>query len=84
MNSEQLKRGNEISQRLKFLNEQKEKYSNAEKLWDETFNVKNKNSTNAPVYHLHREFLDFNIIRTFALQKINDEISSLENEFNNL
>ena len=84
MNSEQLKRGNEISQRLKFLNEQKEKYSKAEKLWDETFNVKDKNSTNAQVCHLHREFLDFNIIRTFALQKINDEISSLEDEFNNL
>ena len=84
MNSEQLKRGNEISQRLKFLNEQKEKYSKAEKLWDETFHVKDKNSTNAQVCYLHREFLDFNIIRTFALQKINDEISELENEFNKL
>ena len=84
MNKDQLKRGNEINIRLKFLNEQKEKYSKAEQLWDETFNVKNKNSTNVPVYHLHREFLDFNIIRTFALQKINDEISSLGNEFNNL
>ena len=84
MNSEQLKRGNEISQRLKFLNEQKEKYSKAEKLWDETFHVKDKNSTNSQVCYLHREFLDFNIIRTFALQKINDEISELENEFNKL
>ena len=84
MNTEQLKRGNEITQRLKFLNEQKEKYSEAEKLWDETFNVKKINSTNSQVCYLHREFMDFNIIRTFALQKINDEILSLENEFNNL
>ena len=84
MNQEQLERGNEITKRLKFLKEQKEKYSKAEKLWDETFNAKAKDSTNAQVCHLHREFIDFSIVRTFALQKIDDEILSLENEFNKL
>ena len=84
MNQDQLKRGNEITQRLQFLKVQKEKYSKAERLWEETFNVKDINSTNAQVCHLHREFIDFNVIRTFALQKINDEISALEDEFNKL
>lgn len=84
MNAENLKRGNEIAARLKVLQEQVPKFEQAEKLWDETFAVRQKDRTNTQVYGLRSEFVDFSVLRVFALEKINAEIKALETEFNNL
>lgn len=84
MNAENLKRGNEIAARLKVLQEQVPKFEQAEKLWDETFAVRQKDRTNTQVCGLRSEFVDFSVLRVFALEKINAEIKALETEFNNL
>lgn len=84
MNAENLKRGNEIAARLKVLQEQVPKFDQAEKLWDETFSVRQKDRTNTQMSGLRSEFVDFSVLRVFALEKINAEIKALETEFNNL
>ena len=84
MNAENLKRGNEIAARLKVLQEQVPKFDQAEKLWDETFSVRQKDRNNTQMSGLRSEFVDFSVLRVFALEKINAEIKALETEFNNL
>lgn len=84
MNAENLKRGNEIAARLKVLQEQVPKFDQAEKLWGETFSVRQKDRTNTQMSGLRSEFVDFSVLRVFALEKINAEIKALETEFNNL
>ena len=84
MNIENLEKANKIQKRLEFLKEQKWKFEQSERLWSGTFETKKKDSTNAQISYLSREFVDFNILRTFALQKINEEIEEKEQEFQNL
>ena len=84
MNIENLEKANKIQKRLEFLKEQKWKFEQSERLWSDTFETKKKDSTNAQISYLSREFVNFNILRTFALQKINEEIEEKEQEFQNL
>ena len=84
MNIENLEKANKIQKRLEFLKEQKGKFEQSERLWSDTFETKKKDYTNAQISYLSREFVDFNILRTFALQKIKEEIEEKEQEFQNL
>ena len=84
MNIENLEKANKIQKRLEFKKKKKGKFEQSERLWSDTFETKKKDSTNAQISYLSREFVDFNILRTFALQKINEEIEEKEQEFQNL
>ena len=84
MKIENLEKGNEIQKRLEFLRLQKIKFEISENLWSDTFETRQREKTNSQVSYLSREFMDFNILRTFALQKINEEIEEKEQEFQNL
>ena len=84
MNIENLEKANKIQKRLEFLKEQKGKFEISENLWSDTFETRQREKTNSQVSHLSREFIDFDVIRTLALQKISDEIKKLEKEFEEL
>ena len=84
MNADNLKIGNEITQRLKLLAEQKEKYETAETYWDANFSVRQKDKTNTQICGLQNEVVDFKLVRALALQKIADETAALEKEFQTL
>jgi hypothetical protein len=84
MKIENLEKGNEIQERLEFLRLQKIKFEISENLWSDKFETRQREKTNSQVSNLSREFIDFDVIRTLALQKISDEIKKLEQEFEEL
>lgn len=84
MKIENLEKGNEIQKRLEFLRLQKIKFEISENLWSDTFETRQREKPNSQVSRLSREFIDFDVIRTLALQKISDEIKKLEQEFEEL
>ena len=81
MNQDQLKRGNEITQRIKHLKEQKAKFENARAI---SGNACISKQTNAEYYGVDFSLVDIEILKTLTIKRISDEISELENEFNKL
>ena len=81
MTQEKLKRCNEINERLNELIAQKEILESAVSFADETVLVKFHRGTKRDLYV---DYIDFNAMKALAIQKISDEIETLEKEFINL
>ena len=85
MDFEKLTKGTELKSKIERLKEQKNKFEKATGIYNITFTDKKPYETKTQDYtHINENYINFDVLKTLAIKKIDDELMETEKEFKNL